>query len=169
MADAPLEHQLEAILFTASEPLSAARLAEFTGAEPAQVESALELLKARLTGGVRVAHADSSYRLVTAPGAAAVVAKFLQDSSRQELSRPALETLAIVAYKGPLTKAAIESIRGVASETMLRNLIGRGLVAQSGRSSDPGRPPLFAVTHTFLEHFGLTSPSDLPSLPEEGE
>ena len=71
-----------------------------------------------------------------------------------------------MAYKGPLTKTAIEDIRGVASDTMIRNLLARGLIVEAGRSSEPGRPQLYAVSHTFLQHFGLTSSAELPPLPE---
>ena len=169
MADTALEHQLEAILFTASEPLAAGRLAQLTGASAEEVSAALKFLGQRLSGGVRLAHTSGTYRLVTAPETAVVVGRFLEDTQRQDLSRPALETLAIIAYKGPLTKADIEEIRGVASETMLRNLTARGLIETAGHSKEPGRPPLYAVTHDFLQHFGLTDQSELPPLPgDEG-
>ena len=157
---------IEAILFTASEPLSVGQLAKLTSAAEGEVTSALADISGRLTGGIRLSHISGTYRLVTAPEASGAVRSYLEDSSRQDLSRPALETLAIVAYKGPLTKSAIEEIRGVASETMVRNLLARGLIAEAGRSPEPGRPQLYAVSHTFLQHFGLTSAAELPPLPE---
>jgi segregation and condensation protein B len=157
---------LEAILFTASEPLTLARLAALTNETSGAVESALQELGTRLTGGIRLAHDGSSYRLVTAPEAAETVRRFLEDTSRQDLTRPALETLAIVAYRGPITKGQIEEIRGVASETMLRNLTARGLISEAGRSTEPGRPMRYVISHAFLQHFGLTSTTELPELPE---
>jgi segregation and condensation protein B len=164
-----LDYQLEAILFTAAGPLSAARLSTITGRTKAEVTAALELVSARLTGGIHLAHTAGTYRLVTSPDTAAVVGAFLDDTQAQDLSRPALETLAIIAYKGPLTKAAIEEVRGVASEAMLRGLTARGLVETAGTSPEPGRPPLYTVSHAFLQHFGLTDHSQLPPLPEEGQ
>jgi segregation and condensation protein B len=104
--------------------------------------------------------------LVTAPEVSLVVKKFLQDEARSELSKAALETLAIVAYRGPVTKAGIEQIRGVASETMLRNLLARGLIEEAGRVDEAGRPQQYAVSQTFLHQFGLTSTKDLPPMPE---
>jgi segregation and condensation protein B len=166
VGEASLELILEAILFTASEPLSAARLAGLTDRSAADVAAALSNLSMRLTGGTRLAETAGTYRLVTAPEAAAAVRKFLEDTSRSELSRPALETLAIIAYKGPLTKTAVEEVRGVASESMLRNLLSRGLITEAGHSQEPGRPQLYAVSHAFLQQFGLTGAAGLPPLPE---
>lgn len=167
MSEFSLDSILEAILFVASEPLSDTALAAASARPVAEVTAALATLAARLSGGIRLSEVGGTYRLVTAPEAVGMVGAFLADTNRQDLSRPALETLAIVAYKGPLTKSQIETVRGVASETMLRNLLARGLIMEAGRSSEPGRPQLFAVSHTFLAHFGLTSASDLPPLPEE--
>jgi segregation and condensation protein B len=167
MAELALDAVLEALLFTATEPLSIAQLAAAAGDVPAaDVRAALEILEARLQAGIRLSAADGSYRLVTAPEAAKLVQNYLDDSQRQDLSRPAMETLAIVAYKGPLTKSQIEAIRGVSSEAMLRGLLGRGLITEAGRSSEPGRPQLYGVSHAFLQHFGLTSAKDLPPLPK---
>ncbi len=158
---------LEAILFAASEPLSATKLAKITGEPKNEVESSLEVLETRLTHGIRLAKASDTYRLVTAPEAPNVLNQFLEDQSRQDLTKSALETLAIIAYRGPITKANIEHIRGVASEIMVRNLIARGLIEEAGHSSEPGRPAVFAVSHGFLQHFGLTSAKDLPPLPKD--
>jgi segregation and condensation protein B len=167
MPKTSLTDTLEAILFAASEPLSAVKLAVAAETDAETVEHALAELRKRLTGGIRLAHAGGTYRLVTAPETADAVRSFLEDSSRQDLTRPALETLAIIAYRGPITKSGVEQIRGVASETMLRSLIARGLVSEAGRSPEPGRPQMYAVSHTFLQHFGLTSTRELPPLPEE--
>ena len=167
MDNTQLDITLEAILFTASEPLSATKLGKLTGATTTDVEAALAIITGRLSGGIRLAEAGGTYRLVTAPEAAEAVRQFLEDTSRQDLSRPALETLAIVAYKGPITKSAIEAVRGVASEAMIRNLLARGLIVEAGHSTEPGRPLQYAVSHSFLQHFGLTGQAQLPPLPQD--
>jgi segregation and condensation protein B len=167
MPEPNLMARVEAILFVATEPLTTARLEEAAGAGPADIEAALgELRQALDNTGLRLSELDGRYRLVTAPDTAAAVRRFLQEEGKSDLTRPALETLAIIAYRGPVTKGRIEQIRGVASETMLRNLLARGLINEAGKSSEPGRPVLYAISHVFLEHFGLTSAHDLPPVPE---
>lgn len=166
MHEVALDIMLEAILFSASEPLSISAMSRITIRPSDDVKSALALVQARLTGGIRLAHMGETYRLVTAPEATVAVREFLQDTNRQDLSRPALETLAIIAYKGPLTKSRIDEIRGVSSEAMLRNLMARALITEAGHSKEPGKPQLYGVSHTFLQHFGLTSTSELPPLPK---
>jgi segregation and condensation protein B len=165
-SETALDILLEAVLFTASEPLTAARLAEATGSSADAVAAALEALRGRLTGGTRLAAAEGSYRLTTAPAAADTVRQFVEATNRQELSRPALEALAIIAYKGPITKSSLDTVRGVASDAMVRNLLARGLITEAGRSSEPGKPVLYAVSHAFLQHFGLSGTHELPPLPE---
>lgn len=162
-----LADQLEAILFVATDPLSLKQLAQTTAATPANVSAALAIVDQHLTGGIRLSQLDHTYRLVTAPDTTPIVRQFLQDQSKSDLTRPALETLAIVAYRGPLTKSQIEHIRGVASDTMIRNLLARGLITEAGKSPEPGRPFLYQVSHSFLQHFGLTSPADLPPLADQ--
>jgi segregation and condensation protein B len=160
------EQQIEAILFVATAPLDAKQLAEAIGAGPDIVEAGLSALKTNLKGrGIQLVEHRSKYRLVSTPHAALVVRKFLQEESNSELSKAAVETLAIIAYRGPITKSGIEAVRGVSSETMLRNLHQRGLIMDAGKSSEPGRPQLYAVSMTFLQHFGLASTRDLPPLP----
>ena len=167
MPDATLQQQLQAILFVAPGPVTIEELATATNAPAEDVNHELEILAAAFQdSGIRLSQLDGQYRLVSAPEAAAAVRNFLQDQANSDLSRPALETLAIVAYRGPLTKTALETIRGVASETMLRNLLSRGLIMEAGKSPEPGRPQLYAVSHGFLSHFGLTSTGELPPLPE---
>ena len=169
MAKDQLDTIIEAILFSASEPLSVTQLGHFAEVSEAEVSASLAVLSDRLTGGIRLAEAHGTYRLVTAPLAAAAVRQFLEDTNRQELSRAALETLAIIAYKGPLTKTQIEAVRGVASESMIRNLLARGLITGAGHSPEPGRPLLYSVSHAFLQSFGLTSAAELPPLPDDSD
>jgi segregation and condensation protein B len=163
-----LADQIEALLFVANEPLTSKQLAAATGSTISEIAPALKQLRARLTGGVRLSELDSHYRLVTAPEVTTTVGNFLRDEAKTELSKAALETLAIVAYRGPITKGGIEQIRGVASETMLRNLLSRSLISEAGRASEAGRPQLYAVSQAFLQQFGLTSTNELPPLPDTG-
>ena len=167
MSELPSEQQIEAVLFVAASPLDVNQLAEATGIDTAAVTTGLAKLKTALKErGVQLVEHQAKYRLVSNPAAAAAVRKYLHDESNSELTKAALETLAIVAYRGPVTKSGIEAVRGVSSETMLRNLQLRGLIMEAGKSSEPGRPLLYAVSLNFLQHFGLESMSELPPLPE---
>jgi segregation and condensation protein B len=154
-------------LFVATESLTLERLAEAADTTPAKAKSALTELRTSLSpAGLTVSELDGKFRLITAPESAGIVRRFLQEEGKNDLTRPALETLAIVAYRGPVTKTQIEQIRGVASETMLRNLLARGLIAEAGKSPEPGRPVRYTISQAFLEHFGLAGPQELPTLPE---
>ncbi len=161
----PLDAQLEALLFVASEPVPVERLAQATGHDPTQVEAALLMLEERLhTRGLRLQRLRHRVRLVTAPEYGPLVARFLNLEATARLSRAALETLAIIAYRQPITRPQIEAIRGVNSDGVVRSLLEKGLIEEVGRAEGPGRPILYAVTEAFLQHFGLTSPDDLPPL-----
>ncbi len=162
-----LEAQLEALLFVAHEPLPLSRLAELTEAEPVAVQAALRNLKSQLAErGLIITDLDGEYRLVTAPAADGLVRRYLLAEAKIELSRAALETLAIVAYRGPVTRTQLDEIRGVASDTMVRNLLQRGLIREHGPADEPGKPMRYAVSQAFLLHFGLSSLAELPPLEE---
>lgn len=165
MSKLSLAAQLEALLFVANEPLPASRLAELTTSDATAVSAALSELSENLsTRGLRLTELDSAYQLVTAPEADSAVRRYLEAETRTDLTRAALETLAIIAYRGPVTRSQLDELRGVASETMIRNLLQRGLITEAGRSREPGKPLLYTVSHAFLRHFGLTSLSELPPL-----
>jgi segregation and condensation protein B len=160
-----LTARLTAILFVASEPVTADQLAKATQTQPDAVKAALQTLSQMLaTHGLQLVEHHHSYRLVTQPEISDDIRRFLSAEASTELTRAALETLAIIAYRGPITKSAIETIRGVASDTMLRNLMQRGLVVEQGTAPEPGKPVLYAVSHTFLQQLGLRALSDLPPL-----
>jgi segregation and condensation protein B len=162
-----LAQRLQAVLFVAPNPATVEQLATATETTAKEVKAALgELSKSLGSTGMRLTELDGQYRLVTAPEAADDVRRFLQEEANSDLTKPALETLAIIAYKGPLTKSSIDRIRGVSSDTMVRNLLARDLISEAGKSSEPGRPVLYAISHTFLQHFGLASLQDLPPVPE---
>jgi len=110
-------------------------------------------------------------QLTTAPQLAELLERFLGLEATTHLSRAALETLAIITYQQPVTRPQIDAIRGVNSDSMLKSLLNKGLIIESGRSDGPGRPFLYSTTPEFLQHFGLSSVLEMPSLtkPEEEE
>jgi segregation and condensation protein B len=135
------------------------------------LESALPRLDASLAGrGLRLQLYRGGYSLTTAPQAAGDVGRLLDLESSAHLTRAALETLSIIAYRQPATRPLIDSIRGVNSEASVHTLVRYGLVEESGRGDGPGRPILYSTTQDFLQHFGLRSLRDLPPLaPGEAE
>jgi segregation and condensation protein B len=160
---------IEAILFVADEAVDVSMLARALRRPADAIEGALAELELRCAeGGTRLQRTRDSVQLVTAPDAGPYVERFLGLESRQRLSGAALEALAIIAYKQPMTRAGVEQVRGVNSDAAIASLIARGLVEEIGRAQTPGRPALLGTTLRFLEHFGLTKPGDLPPLPANG-
>jgi segregation and condensation protein B len=158
------EAQLEALLFVAERPLSRREVAVLAGVDRATVDERLGDLEVALAGrGIRLLLSGDRVELATAPEAGALIARYV-GADAVRLSPAALETLAIVAYRQPVTKAAIERIRGVDSDYTVRALIHRRLVVEQGRSEAPGRPILYGTGFEFLERFGLTSLDELPLL-----
>jgi segregation and condensation protein B len=159
---------LDALIFASPRPLSAAVLSRLTGLALNDVIALLSELKAlygRPEHGVRLVQVGDGYQLVTRPDLHAYVEKLQRDRVREHtLSQAALETLSIVAYYQPVTKARIEGIRGVSSDHVLNMLLDRGLIQDAGRSGGPGRPVLFSTTKEFLDYFGLRDLKDLPDL-----
>lgn len=169
--DAPaLIAAVEAVLLTSSRPLAPAAIAAAvsTGGAPVpaeQVDELVQALNASLdaTGrAARVERVAGGYRLMTRPEHAPVLASIKQQHLHAKLSRAAVETLAIIAYKQPITRADLESIRGVACGEVLRSLMERRLVTIDGRAEEPGRPMLYGTTREFLDQFGLATIKDLP-------
>lgn len=162
--------QLEALLFVAEKPLSRREIATLAGVDRQTVDELLGDLEVALRErGLRLVAAGDAVQLVTAPDAGALIARYVgADATR--LSPAALETLAILAYRQPVTRGLIERIRGVDSDYVLRTLLHRRLVVEQGRADTPGRPILYGTGFDFLERFGLTSLDDLPPLdPEAAE
>lgn len=158
------EAQLEALLFVAEKPLARAEIARLAGVDRETVDERLGDLEVALAGrGIRVVLSGDRVELTTAPEAGALIARYV-GADAVRLSPAALETLAIVAYRQPVTKAAIERIRGVDSDYTVRALLHRRLIAEQGRSEAPGRPILYGTGFEFLERFGLTSLEELPAL-----
>jgi segregation and condensation protein B len=159
--------QLEALLFVAERPLSRRQICSLAGIDREQLDALLGDLEVTLRErGVRLLAAGDEVQLATAPEAGRLIARYIGvDGVR--LSPAALETLAIVAYRQPVTRGVIERIRGVDSDYVLRTLLHRRLVVEYGRAETPGRPILYGTGFDFLERFGLTSIDDLPPLEAE--
>lgn len=156
---------IESLLFIAAEPVSITQLMRALELPADAVEAAIEKLsKACSERGIRVQRHADMLQLVSAPESASVVERFLGIGGSQRLSSAALEALAIIAYRQPLTRAQIEAIRGVDCGGVLRALLSRALIAEVGRLETVGRPILYATTEDFLNQFGLSSLSELPAL-----
>ena len=156
---------IEAVLFVADAPIEISALARTINAPRNEVSDALdELTEACRERGVRVQRTGDLVQLVSAPRTAAYVERFL-GLEHPPLTNASLETLAIIAYRQPITRTGIESVRGVDCDAPIRTLMARGLIEEIGRAPVVGRPTLFGTTVRFLEYFGLEKPDDLPPLP----
>ncbi|NLW17643.1 MAG: SMC-Scp complex subunit ScpB [Firmicutes bacterium] len=160
------EAQLEAVLFAAPEPVSLEKLAEILGMPLWECEQVLERYRQALQTnerGIMLRFVAGGWQLVTKPEMADLIAN-LAPKRHYKLSKPTLETLAIIAYRQPITRAEIEEIRGVKAEKALATLLERGLIVEAGRKDTIGRPILYATSDAFLEYFGLKSLEDLPAV-----
>jgi segregation and condensation protein B len=161
----PLFVKLEAMLFVAPEPVTTAQLATALDVAPSVVERGLNELESSLaTRGLRLQRHAGRFQLTTAPQLTELIERFLGLEATTHLSRAALETLAIIVYQQPVTRPQIDSIRGVNSDSMMKSLLSKGLILESGRADGPGRPILYSTTPEFLQHFGLNSTLEMPSL-----
>lgn len=161
------EAALEALLFVAERPLSRREIGTIAGVDRETVDARLGDLEVSLAGrGIRLIVSGDRVELATAPETGSLIARYV-GSDATRLSAASLETLAIVAYRQPVTRAVIERIRGVDSDYSLRSLLHRRLVVELGRLEAPGRPFLYGTGFDFLERFGLTSLDELPPLDSE--
>ena len=160
---------LEALLFVAWEPAPVKRLAEALGLEPKFTqELLLELQEAYVGRGFQLVEIAGGWQFLTQPEAAPYIERLYKPRA-QQLSKAALETLAIVAYRQPVTRAEIDNIRQVKSDAMLAKLMEKTLVKEVGRLDAPGRPILYGTTQEFLAAFGLVSLQELPPLADIDE
>jgi segregation and condensation protein B len=170
LTDEELRRVICALLFASPEALSEERLAQLAeGAPKARVKAALTQLEAELAEGpfpLELRKLAGGWRLMTAAEMSEVVARLFQARKADRLSAAGLETLSVVAYRQPVTKAEIEAIRGVQCGPMLRMLVDRGLVKVTGRAELPGSPLQYGTTKDFLDRFGL---GGLDELPRDGE
>jgi segregation and condensation protein B len=165
-----LTAMLEGLLFVAAGPVSPTQLASALEMTVSGIEKGLDELTEILSQrGLRLQRHAGRVQLTTAPELADSVERFLGLEATTRLSRAALETLAIIAYQQPVTRPAVDSVRGVNSDGVIKSLLSKGLLQEVGRSEGPGRPILFGTTPEFLQHFGLNSISELPplDLPDE--
>jgi segregation and condensation protein B len=166
---ASLSLLLEGVLFVAAEPIQVARLAQLLDVSQEAIDIALaDMAVAYRTQqrGVRLLRRGDRVQLTSAPEAAPYVERFLDLDLTSKLSPAALETLAVIAYKQPLTRGDMEGVRGVNCDGVVRTLLARELIEPVGRLDQPGRPFLYGTTTRFLQYMGLESLQDLPPLPE---
>jgi segregation and condensation protein B len=167
MDEGQLVRSIEALLFVSDEPLSTAVISQALEVDANLVGAGCRALQRNLDdrgAGVVLREVAGGWRLFTHPDAAEAVEKFVISSRQARLSKASVETLAIVAYKQPVTRHQISSIRGVNSDGVLKALIDRGILQEVGREDTPGRPVLYGTTPAFLERLGLESLASLPPL-----
>ena len=160
-----IQAALEALLFASDAPLELARIAEVLELDPGEVRAALDALRAACDQpgrGLSVAEVAGGYRLVTRAELAPVLLRLQRLRLKSRLSRAALETLAIIAYRQPISRPEIEQLRGVSADAVATHLLERRLIRVVGRKNTPGRPILYGTTREFLEHFGLRDLGELP-------
>jgi len=161
---------IEGLLFVAAEAVTVNHLAAVTRSKVRDVETALkELSDSYQNRGMRVQRHGNRVQLVTAPEITPYIEQFLGLTSSTKLSTPALETLAIVAYRQPITRPEVDAIRGVNSDSVLRTLLSRGIIEEVGRLETVGHPALFGTTFEFLRLLGLENLEQLPTLAIEAE
>ena len=158
---------VESVLFVADGPVDLATLARVAAVSADDIAISLDSIASDYRGrGLRIQRTATAAQLVTAPESTSYVERFLGVDEKETISQSALETLAIVAYRQPVTRPRIELIRGVNCDRAVAVLRARGLISEVGRAKSPGRPYVYGTTFRFLEHFGLERPEDLPPLPE---
>jgi len=158
------EKMLEAMLFASPESVPLERLAEALGCDIPLTRNLLNRMKETYTqnaSGIQLQELDGAYRLCTNPAYYPAVQRLLQKKPRSTFSQATLETLAIITFKQPITKGAIENIRGVNSDYSVNKLVEHGLVTEMGRLDAPGRPILFGTSEDFLMFYGLKNVDDL--------
>ncbi len=161
---------IEAILFVAGEPVLMNDLQKALEVSPLELDSAVNALESDYDfnrRGIRLKRFGEHIQLATRAEYAPYVERLLQPVQKQSLSQAAMETLAVVAYRQPITKAEVEAVRGVKCDYSIQSLVHKGLIAEVGRKEAVGRPILYGTTDTFLGHFGIASLLDLPQLPEK--
>lgn len=170
MQQSELKSIIEALIFVSDKPLGINQIKEvMENMQERQIRQVIDELNQDYQATNRsftLQEAAGGFRMVTRPEFAPWLKALYKSKMKDRLTRPALETLAIIAYKQPVTKPEIEAIRGVNVDGVITTLLERNLIRIAGRKDTPGRPLLYATTNEFLQHFGLASLSDIPKLPE---
>lgn len=164
-----LKSIIESLLIVSDEPLSVKKISEVTAKPISEVKKCLKQLQSELAvenRGFQLRQVSGGYRFFSHPAHAEYVEKLVLSWDNRRLTQAALEALAIIAYKQPVTKATVNIIRGVNSETAIASLLAKGLIKEVAREKSPGSPILYGTTDLFLDKFGLTSLTDLPPLAE---
>jgi segregation and condensation protein B len=158
---------IEAVLMASPEPVDVKAISKTCGVDDAEIRATIEELNAgyeEQNRGFRINETSTGFRFITSPDCHDVVARFITEPMNARLSPSALETLAVIAYKQPVSRGQISSIRGVNIESVIKTLETRGYIHEVGRDSGPGQAILYGTTPEFLERLGLSSTSELPSL-----
>lgn len=162
-----LKNTLESLLLVAEKPVTATELANFLKQDKNSVLEALNTLKKDfLEHGINIIQNGEEFELVSNPKNAHLISRFLNQELKNDLTQSALETLAIILYKQPITRNEIEQVRGVNSDQQVRNLLIRGLIEEKGRKETPGKPILYGTSIRLLKHFGFTTESEIPEIRE---
>ena len=164
-----LARQIEALLIATDSPVSLNRICELTGCGTESAEQAIQRIQTELMAGghsIEVVEIADGFRIVTDSELGYIVSQLFEGKRHTKLSRASLETLAVIAYKQPSTRAQVEAIRGVNSDSAMRTLLERDLIVITGRQETPGRPLLYGTTERFLEYFGLKNIDHLPRMDE---
>ena len=169
LSESQVKGAVEAMLFVTDEPVGALTLSKMLDCDPALVEDALSTLRDELAGsdrGIQLREVAGGWRLFTHPSYHELIEQYVLSWDTRKLSAAAMETLAVVAYAQPVTRAGVASVRGVNSDSSINSLVEKGLVREAGVADTPGNPVLYATTRAFLEKFGLRSTADLPPLDD---
>ena len=170
MSEDNVKSVVEALLFASEKPLTLEQIRNvLDNLETSEIRRVLEELKSEYelsNRGIRVSEVAGGFRMITATGFAPFLKKLFKGRHTEKLSRPALETLAIIAYKQPLTRLEIESLRNVNVDGVMKSLLDKNLIRICGRKKSPGRPHVYGTTRQFLEYFGLKSLQELPKMEE---
>ena len=162
---AELSASVEALLFVAAEPVSPVHLATIIEITTSEIEELLDKLQETYQDrGICLQWHAGKVQLTSSPEKGELIERFLGLETSSRLSRAALETLAIIAYRQPVTRPNLDAVRGVNSDGVLRSLLNKGLIQDVGRSEGPGRPILYGTTSDFLRYFGLKSLGALPPI-----
>jgi len=167
-----LQSRIEALLFVVGDDgLTIKQLSQLLGEQDEIIVQAMDALKNAyekdIARGITVKEMAGVYQLITKSDLADIIQRLVENPTAQSLSQASLEVLAIVAYKQPITRVAIEDLRGVKCERPIQTLVSRGLIKEIGRSEGTGRAILYGTTKEFLHYFGLNSVEEMPPLPEE--
>ncbi|TAN45504.1 MAG: SMC-Scp complex subunit ScpB [Nitrospirae bacterium] len=158
---------IEVLLFIAGEPVSVSSLSKATGLNESDVRQTVNQLASEFKdrdSGILIAEIADGYQMLTVPEMSLWIKKFKNINQSNKLSQPALETLAIIAYKQPITKVEIDQLRGLNSDGAVKSLVDKHLIKIIGKKETPGRPFLYGTTKEFLQYFGLKNLSDLPPI-----